>query len=279
MPSLRETKTRIASIKSTLKITSAMKLVASTKLHNAQKLIEGMRPYSSAFEEIMSDLKGFLLSKDYLSKVNETAPVAIVVISSNNSLCGGFNNNICKKALEIASEYESVFFYTIGRKISDFIRKNGYEYEDGYEGLLDKGNYEKSAKFAQNIVNQYLNGRFSKVVLVYNRFLSIAHQEPYSELYLPYLVSKESTDSPDENMLYEPGGQQILDELFPQLMSMRFHTAILDSLAAEHASRSLAMQIASDNAENLIADLTLEYNKARQQKITSEILDIVGGSQ
>lgn len=286
MSSLREIKDRIGSVRSTLKITSAMKLVASSKLRKSQKAIEGMRPYEHALEEILSAVGNLPAMERDASSVSDT--VAVVAMSSNSSLCGAFNANVIRKALETVAGYDSVKVFPIGRKMADAMRRAGYVAEADYSELIAHTDYEGAAEFAGSLTERFLKGEFSKIILVYSRFVSSSVQVPTVEQYLPYDTPAKSSpfsdsvpEDDDEEMsdyIFEPDAASIASSLLPQLMNLKFYAALLDSEAAEQAARTIAMQTASDNADHLLADLTLEYNKGRQQKITSEILDLVGGS-
>lgn len=283
MGSLREIKDRIGSVKSTLKITSAMKLVASSKLRKSQRAIESMLPYKEALEDILSCISGSLPAEE--SSPENKGKVAIVAIASNSSLCGGFNVNAVRSALQEASKYEEVEIVAVGRKMADAARKAGFTQEKDWSGLVARPSYESSASLADYLQERFESGAYSKVVLVYNHFLSTSRQEPVVEQFLPW--SAGLSDAPvdagrDEyyadTYIFEPGASAISDELRPKVRKLKIYTAILDSSAAEHAARTIAMQTASDNAEDILSELTLEYNKGRQQKITAEILDLVGGS-
>ncbi len=274
MASLREVKDRIGSVRSTLQVTSAMKLVSSAKLRKAQKVIEGMRPYADALSDILAAV-GPLEQK----AVSGDAPVAVVVISSNTSLCGAFNANVIRTALELKDEYKGVAYFPVGKKCAEAIRRAGYASEADYSDLIAHTSYDKASAFARALIERYERGEFSKILLVYNRFISTSVQRPTVETYMPFSLS---SDAPavgeQEDYIFEPDAQTIASDLLPQMICLKFYAAVLDSEAAEQAARTVAMQTATDNGEHLLADLTLEYNKGRQQKITSEILDLVGGA-
>ena len=427
MASLREIKDRIGSVKSTLKITSAMKLVASSKLRKAQKAIETLRPYESALCDILASLAGsdpasgltppetvslrstppqavppltvprvacvsggvcpdtasasagssplapshFVGPSPYpgagmpvgddsrvdcssatgnaaegscpgvtsaslhpsqadawappvcettgghgpavdtpfggspargsaaegqwgplagsnlppergtegVEKSAVSSAVALVVLSSNSSLCGGFNGNVVKKALELVKECGGdVDVFAVGRRGADALRKAGYPSDDWSE-LVGRPSYKSSSRLAGILSDAFFDGKYSRVLLVYNHFVTTAHQEVVVEQYLP-LVSGSiaaAVAEDDDYYIIEPGKEDVLEELVPKVLTLKFHAAVLDSAAAEHAARTVAMQTATDNAQELLDELTLEYNKGRQQKITSEILDLLGG--
>ena len=327
MASLREIKDRIGSVRSTLKITSAMKLVASAKLRKAQKAIEGMRPYERTLAEILAAVAAVRLgvpdarrpsslpagagtgfgatnpaaaepSLSGSTAADFTAATAVVAIASNSSLCGGFNANVIRKALETIRECEgTVEVYPLGRKMVEALRRAGYTCPADYNDLVGHPSYEKSASLARSLAERFERGELSRVVLVYNRFTSASRQDPVAEPYLPFATSSfagPSSSGPgssssfagltgespaDNDYILEPDAAALAAQLLPQVMMLKFHAAILDSAAAEQAARTIAMQTASDNAEDLLGELTLEYNKGRQQKITAEILDLLGGAQ
>ena len=284
MASLREIKDRIGSVRSTLKITSAMKLVASAKLRKAQRAIEGMRPYERTLAEILGAVgpQGVTASAAAESG-SGPGRTAVVAIASNSSLCGGFNANSARKALETIRACEgAVEVYPLGRKIAEALRRAGYPAAEDYSGLVAHPSYETAAALARTLSERFRNGEISRVVLVYNRFVSAASQVPTAETYLPFsaadLPTGEDPQADGTEYLVEPDPAELVAQLLPQVLMLKFYAAILDSAAAEHAARTLAMQTASDNAEDLLGALTLEYNKGRQQKITAEILDLIGGS-
>ena len=300
-------------MRSTLKITSAMKLVASSKLRKAQKAIESLRPYEQALNSIVSQLSPFYSpqepaqepsSQEGSSADERLAPkTAIVVIASNNSLCGAFNANVIKCAKQFVdslqgSEYE---IFAIGRKASEAFRGEGSSQSGNLSDLVAHPSYEKASCLARELERRFDSGEFSKVVLVYNQYISASQQKSVCEQMLPFSFDdaggQDCAQTPGEkpaemdakekekrikelreSYLYEPDPEEIVSRLLPQLLCLKMHAAILDSVAAEQAARTIAMQTATDNAERLLSDLTLEYNKGRQQKITSEILDLVGGS-
>ncbi len=279
MASLREIKDRIGSVRSTLKITSAMKLVASAKLRKAQKAIEGMRPYERTLAEILAAVGPTGMPSTEGIPAGKTA---VVAIASNSSLCGGFNANVTRLALETIRACEGdVEVYPVGRKIAESLKRAGYSAAADCNDLIGHPAYEKSAALARSLAERFAAGELGRVVLVYNRFRSASSQEPVAEEYLPFTPSSvaltDGSPAPDDYIL-EPDAEALVAQLLPQVMMLKFHAAILDSAAAEQAARTLAMQTATDNAEDLLGELTLEYNKGRQQKITAEILDLLGGA-
>ena len=320
MPSLKEIKGRIASVNSTRKITSAMKMVASSKLHHAQVAIENMLPYEEMLEHI---LKTFLASDAELrSTFLQERPVqrvAFIVYSSNSSLCGGFNANVIKEMQKTLDQYEhlgkdNIIIYPIGRKVAEKVTKLGYKSAGNFVALADKPNVDGCINIAQELGTMYSKGEVDRVEMIYHHFKSAGSQILTHKTFLPidietelnadkerdltsnvatreaveYLrnrdrqqVAKEQQAAKplNDNYIVEPDLNSVLNKLVPKLAHLMLYTALLDSVASEHAARMVAMQTATDNADELLRDLNLQYNKSRQQAITSELLDIVGGSQ
>ena len=285
MPSLKEIKTRIASVESTRKITSAMKMVASSKLHHAQVAIQNMLPYENLLEHI---LKSFLIStpdaENSLSIArNRVKRVALVVYSSNSSLCGGFNNNVIRMMLQTIEEYkaqgvENIVVYPIGRKVSEKVSKLGFTSGGDFSELAEKPDAEKCRDIADELTSKQEKHEFDKVELIYHHFKSAGSQILTEEQFLPIEFPLGEVEDQNLNFLVEPHPQHLLEKLIPQSLHLKLYSAMLDSLASEHAARVIAMQVATDNADELLRQLTLQYNKSRQQAITAELLDIVGGS-
>lgn len=301
MATLRETKDRIASVRSTLKITSAMKLVASSKLRKAQNAIEALRPYEAELQKILQasmsaasrrqesapDIVSRLLGlQDESSERGEESCsrpiVAVVAISSNTSLCGGFNANVIRQVTALLPELGETEVFSLGRKMADAMKKAGYESPANYNGLVDHTSYADVQGLAERLVKAYLDGRYSKVILVHNHFVSTSRQTVVAQTYLPFEVSATASGALSADSGYylmEPDADTIVQTLLPKVVTLKLYAALLDSIAAEHAARTVAMQVATDNGEELLEQLTLEYNKERQRKITGEILELEGGSQ
>ena len=286
MATLKETKARIASVRSTLKITSAMKLVASAKLRKAQQAAENCGEYERELASILDAISvaGGALKAPVLPEDAPQPKVALVALSSNSSLCGGFNNNVIKKAREVIAEIgaESVELYAIGRKIADALAKTGLKSVRDYTELSAHPSYAEAASLADELVDGYISGRFSKVILVWNHFLSTSSQKPFVETYLPFERKEGDSGSVEELLaqyLVEPDLKALYSELLPKTLRLRIYSLLLDSAAAEHAARTVAMQTATDNGNEILEELTIEYNKGRQAKITAEILDLAGGQQ
>ncbi len=331
MPSLKEIKGRIASVSSTLKITSAMKMVASAKLHKAQAAIGNMLPYEQRLSRILADLLASApvagetvgsSSQETWENAHQSQPsprqsagrgpeglsappdehipqslarreeqtdrtggevgrVAVVAWSSNSSLCGGFNAAVIRKTSAVVKKWEQegakVTVFSVGRKMADAMRKAGYPSPADYTKLADTPSYEGAAALADTLIAAFDEGRFDRVELVYNHFHSTASQPTRHEVYLPFSVENIPEAAP-EDFIVEPSREELIAQLVPTFQRLRIYTTLLDANAAEHAARTVAMQTATDNGNNLLQELTLEYNKSRQQKITSEILDLVGGT-
>ena len=287
MASLKEVKGRIATVNNTRKITSAMKMVASAKLHKAQGAITHMLPYEKRLHELLTNLLG---GGDALfwGTPREVKRVALVVFSSNSSLCGGFNANVIKHATQWLDEHqalgkENILIYPVGKKVADAMVKMGYPIQGDFQHLADKPSFAEAAELAQGLMDKFAHGEVDKVELIYNHFKSTASQILTREVYLPMVChserSEESREHPqDVDYILEPSREELLTMLLPKVLRMKLYTALLDSNASEHAARTMAMQIATDNADDLLQELTLMYNKTRQQAITNELLDIVGGS-
>ena len=310
MPTLKEIKGRIGSVKSTLKITSAMKLVSSAKLRKAQNAIEAMRPYQDALQQILEatsgtpsgimdvipDAAAVLGSLSGNSADNPDAnprPRVVVAIASNSSLCGGFNANVIAKVREVRKPGDVV--YSIGRKMADAMRKDGFPSPEDGNALIEHPAYGPAAAMVEKLMEEQQEGRIGEVLLVYNHFVSTARQVPTVETLMretpcqaggdvmpgsdrASMVANPANATPaHEDFIIEPSRKVLREALEPKVLKLKLYAALLDSSAAEHAARTVAMQTATDNADNLLQELTLQYNKGRQQKITSEILDLAGG--
>ncbi len=288
MASLKEVKTRIASVNSTRKITSAMKMVASSKLHRAQQAIESMRPYERQLTRIMSTFVGSMegeVDTAYAAQ-RDVKRVVIVLFTSNSSLCGGYNANAVKAFVKKVEEYrihdiEICRVYAMGKKAAEAVGKlKNFDLVDK-SALLDHPSYQEAAKVASELMDLYVKGDIDEVDLIYHHFKSAGTQILTTETFLPIDLHADSTEegaTNNLNFIVEPSMGDIVNQLIPKSLHLRLYTALLDSLASEHAARVIAMQVATDNADDLLRELTLTYNKTRQQAITNELLDIAGGS-
>ncbi len=317
MPSLKEIKNRISSVNSTRKITSAMKMVASSKLHHAQVMISNMLPYETMLEDI---LKTFIASDVDAGSMfdfkREVRRAAIVAFSSNSSLCGGFNANVIKTTLKIAGDYRErgidVVVYPVGRKVAEKAHKTGLKVAGDYTRTADKPNARDCQAIGEELRGKFDSGEVDEVVMVYHHFKSAGSQILTQKRLLPvdieeamdydhyrdlettianaktveYLKQKErqrryerkEAHALNSNFIVEPDMETVMRMLVPRYVNLMIYTALLDSNASEHAARMVAMQTATDNADELLRELNLQYNKSRQQAITNELLDIVGGS-
>ena len=319
MPSLKEIKGRIASVNSTRKITSAMKMVASSKLHHAQVMIENMLPYETMLEHI---LKSFLAAEAEAQSVFDAERpvkrIAFVVYASNSSLCGGFNANVIRLMQQAVAEYEhlgkeNIIVYPIGRKVAEKVNKLGLPSGGDFTALADKPNVQGCIDLAVELGRKFVQGEIDRVEMIYHHFKSAGSQILTRKTFLPIDISeelaadkerdlstvlvtreaqeylkkrgerdeareKEDVKPLNDNFIVEPDMNIVLERLIPKLAHLMLYTALLDSNASEHAARMVAMQTATDNADELLRELNLQYNKSRQQAITNELLDIVGGS-
>ena len=290
MASLKEVKGRINSINGTLKITSAMKMVASSKLHKAQEAIENMLPYERRLHHMLTNFlnAGLSVESPFVVK-RDVKKIAIVVFASNSSLCGGFNVNVIRHLSEMLEEYiqqlgkENILVYPIGRKVADAVKKLGITPMGDYQHMSGKPNYKEASDLAAELMDRFVSGELQQVEMLYNHFKSTSTQVLTRETYLPINLAQASTEEKQEkgmqaDYIIEPSAEKVMQELLPKVLRMKMYTVLLDSNAAEHAARTMAMQIATDNANDLIQELTLIYNKSRQQAITNELLDIIGGT-
>ncbi len=285
MANLKEIRNRISSVGSTMQITSAMKMVSAAKLKRAQDAVTQMRPYAGKLREILENLSASLdLSENAYAEQREENKILIIGITSNRGLCGGFNNNIIKRVgVLIAEDYagKDVSVFCVGKKIKDVYKRTPNFYtndtlenmEDVYADLR----FEVVAQIAEEIMAQFLNKSFDKVVLVYNRFINAATQNIETEQFLPIVPTVSDSEAGD--YIFEPSKMDIVEDLLPKSMKLQLYKAIRDSFAAEHGARMTAMHKATDNASELQKNLKLSYNKARQAAITNEILEIVGGAE
>lgn len=290
MASLKEIKNRIGSVKSTKKITSAMKMIASSKLHKAQNAINNFLPYQQKLDNILTNLLSSDTSYEspFIQK-RETKRVAIVGFASNSSLCGAYNSNVIKDFNHVYQNKkeqvgkDNILVYPVGKKLADAVRKQGITTQGDYREMADKPNFQAVQQLARELIKKYIDNEIDEVILIYHHFVSTGVQKLMNTQFLPFDLehSKENSQQ-NENMfadyILEPSKEVILDSLIPTVLYSRMYAALLDANASEHAARTMAMQIASDNADELVQDLTIQYNKSRQQAVTNELLDIIGGA-
>lgn len=281
---LREVRDRIASVKSTQKITAAMKLVSAAKLRRAQTAIEGMSHYSDKLNGMLASFLGSGTGfTTELAVKRDCKRVAVIAVASDTGLCGTFNTNVINRVRAVLDGYMAsnveVEVYTVGKKMHDAVKKLGYTPHEELMSQSSTPQYSEVAIVARNLMARFSDGAIDKVEVVYSHFKSAAKQEPVNEILLPVELKMAEADSQAAvDYIVEPGRDELLGALVPKVVEVKMYTALLDAVAAEHAARVLAMQVATDNATDLISELTLEYNKGRQQAITNELLDIMSGA-
>jgi F-type H+-transporting ATPase subunit gamma len=289
MAAFKEIKKRINSIVSTRKTTSAMKMVSSAKLHKAESVISNLLPYSKALHRVMEAL---LTGDDDTGMMpggreRPVKNVAVIAFSSDSALCGAFNSNIARALRKTVEEYgkslsmNHIFIYTIGKKVYDAAGKTALTVTGNFENLAGRTDYDTVAGFAESLLAQFERGEIDRADILYHHFKSAGSQELVSETVLPVRLSrKENPEShPDTGYIFEPSRKEMLRVIIPKSIKLQLYTALLDSNASEHAARMIAMQTATDNADDLVSELTVEYNKSRQQAITNELLDLAGGKR
>ena len=282
MANLKELRSRITSVSSTMQITSAMKMVSAAKLSRAQDAITQMRPYSEKLTQLLQDLSA-TLDDDTSSKYaeeREVKNVLMVAISSNKGLAGAFNTNIVKAVkYKAKNDYDSkkIDLYTLGKKANDVLKKD-YEVYKNNNAIYDDLSFENVSEIAEELMLLFLDEKYDKIVLVYNQFKNAATQIVQHEQFLP-IEQFETEEEKQLDYLFEPSKIEIVKELIPKSLKMQLFKALRDSFASEHGARMTAMHKATDNAKELRDDLKLSYNKARQASITNEILEIVGGAE
>lgn len=290
MANLKEVRNRITSVGSTMQITSAMKMVSAAKLKRAQDAIIQMRPYANKLREILQNLSASLdVSENAYAKTTAGENVLLVVISSNRGLAGAFNANVIKKANSlIRNEYagKKVSVLGIGKKAHDAFRRTEYNVQvegipENVSEIFDGLNFEKAAPIAEALMNAFTSGKFDRIEIIYNQFRNAAVQVTQAERYLPVDTSAssaaQSTSSVD--YIFEPSKEFIVGDLIPKSLKIQLYKGLLDSFASEHGARMTAMHKATDNAKDMLRDLKISYNKARQAAITTEILEIVAGAE
>ena len=283
MANLKEIRNRIGSIKSTMQITSAMKMVSASKLKKAQDAIIAMRPYSSKLTELLQNLSTTLdgeIGGAYTNQ-REVSKVLLVVVTSNRGLCGGFNSSIVKETIRnIEENYSnvSVDIFGLGKKGADVLGKQ-YNVIETNNDIFDNLTFANTAEIAEKLMGLFVDGTYDKIEIIYNQFKNAATQIPQVEDFLPIKAVAEGQSNSNTDYIFEPSKEEIILELIPKSLKMQLYKAVRDSFAAEHGARMTAMHKATDNAKELRDELLLTYNKARQAAITNEILEIVGGAE
>lgn len=285
MANLKEIRNRITSVSSTMQITSAMKMVSAAKLKKAQDAITAMRPYSEKLTELLQNLSATLDadSGGKYSEQREVNNILVVAITSNRGLAGAFNSNVIKEARQLVAETyagKKVDFMTLGKKGNDILKK-GYSILQNNNDIFDTLSFEVTSEIAERLMELYVEGKYDKIILVYNSFKNAATQIVLAEQFLPILPPKveENKKGNDTWYIFEPSKEEIIEELIPKSLKTQLFKALRDSVASEHGARMTAMHKATDNATELRDALKLQYNKARQAAITNEILEIVGGAE
>lgn len=282
MANLKELRSRITSVSSTMQITSAMKMVSAAKLSKAQDAITAMRPYAEKLSELLQNLSA-TLDSDQSSKYSEQREVnnvLIVAVSSNRGLAGAFNSNIVKAVKQLAAdEYrgKNIDVMTIGKKANDILKKS-FDIHRNNNKIYDDLSFDNVVEIAEELMTEFVEGKYDKIVLVYNQFKNAATQIVMKEQFLP-IVPVETDEEVVLDYIFEPSKEEIVHELIPKSLKMQIFKALRDSFASEHGARMTAMHKATDNATELRDSLKLSYNKARQASITNEILEIVGGAE
>ncbi len=284
MASLKSIKKRIVSVKNTLQITKAMKMVSAAKLRRAQENVIAARPYASKIAEVLQNLSGAAQSDPHpLLEVREAKNLLLIVVSADRGLCGGFNSNLCKAGdrfiKENKSQYDQIHVMTVGKKGFDFF-KNRYQIYKNIPEIIAKPTYEAVASVAHEVINGFLEGNYDRVELLYNSFRSVVSQDVTFQQLLPIATEEkaEAEETPVE-YIYEPSQSELLSEILPKNIEVQIFRAVLESVAGEHGARMSAMDSASKNANEMIAKLTLQYNRARQAAITTELTEIISGSE
>lgn len=288
MAGLKEIRIRIASVKTTRQVTSAMKIVSAAKLKKAQDAIYQIRPYANKLHVILTALSSSLenAEESVYTQQREPEKVLIVLVTSNKGLCGGFNGNISKKAVKLVHEkYSTQFelgnvnFLSIGKQGMRQMKYHGMKVTDNKNEIFNALSFENISSIALDLMKAFEDGSYDRIEIVYNQFKNAAVQIQTSEQFLPIKIEKNEFEKVNTNFIYEPSKEYIIQELIPRILKIQFYKALLDSYAAEHGARLTAMHNATDNATELLNYLTLQYNKARQAAITSEILEIVSGAE
>jgi F-type H+-transporting ATPase subunit gamma len=290
MPNLKDIRNRISSVESTKQITNAMKMVAAAKLRKAQKAVQQLRPYANKLQEILTHISASESenTQSPYTEQREEEKIVLLAISSNKGLCGPFNTNVAKTVMDLCSrkyseQYQkgNVKIITAGKKVAEILKSKGYESSEQYDDIFNDLSSENVSAFAQKLMNRFTNEEFDKLELVYNSFKNAAVQELQTEQFLPVEESKKSEheDTFFSDYIYEPSEEYIMENLIPDSIKIQAYKAFLDSSASEHGARMTAMHMATDNAAEMIKDLKLTYNKARQATITKEINEITAGAE
>jgi len=286
MPNLKEIRARINSVASTEKITSAMKMVAAAKLKKSESITTNFLPYRDKLSQALSNYLSSLEETVNmpLAEKRETKRIAILAFASSSGLCGVYNSNVNKQLKKTYNEYaktigaDNIDLYLFGNKLCEYAQKNEWPTAKSYDGLSEILSYDKAIEISDQMVQQFLSHRIDQVVMVYNHFKNAGVQSPTTDIVLP-LATDTLQPGKSYDYLVEPSKEEFVNTLVPKVIRTRFYSIMLDALTAEHGARMTAMHIASDNANALLSDLKIQYNKARQNVITNELIDIVGGAE
>ncbi len=289
MANLKEIRTRIASVKTTRQVTSAMKMVSAAKLRKAQEAVIKIRPYDNKLHELFGHLIECLsvIENNLYLADRGNKNVLIVIINSNRGLCGAFNANVNKMALELINKkhpetkqklFGKTELITIGKNATDFFKRKGFE-TSAHNDIYNNITFSNVSELAQNLMDSFIEKKYDKIFIIYNQFKNAASQEIICEQFLPVEKFEVKNNDLSLDYIFEPSKEAILQELIPKLLKISFYRAILESYAAEHGARMTSMHKATDNATALLRALNLQYNKARQATITNEILEIVSGAE
>lgn len=289
MANLKEVRNRISSVGSIMQITSAMKMVSASKLRRAQNTIISLRPYSALFTEVIGKIMASDndLSNSEFGKREKEEKILLLVLTSNKGLCGGFSSNIIKATkrrideIRLKEKNAKVEIYSFGKKSSEFFNKQkGISLYGTNDEIWDNFSFENVSAIGNKLMQEYKNKRFDRVEIIYNQFKNSATQILTNEIFLPVQVkSKENNKSNDDKIIFEPSFDEVKNNIIPQSLRNQIYKCFLDSFASEHGARMTAMHLATDNAQNLLKDLKLSYNKARQAAITNEIIEISSGAE
>ena len=283
MASLKEIKTRIQSVKSTQKITSAMKMVSSAKLRKAERAVNGFLPYKNGMNDILHNyLSSELDMSSVYTQIRDVKRVAVLVFASNYSLCGSYNANLIKRLYQSIATHrdvrkEDVVIFPVGKKVAQACKKAELNIYGEYEQIASVPHFDEVSDLTNTIMELFVKGEIDRVKMIYFHYESKGSQKLMAETFLP-ITLKSETKGFNSDYLVEPSGQEVVSELIPMVLRLKVFAAALEASASEHAARTMAMQMATDNANDLLQELSLQYNKSRQQSITNELLDIIGAS-
>lgn len=284
MASLKEIKTRIQSVKSTQKITSAMKMVSSAKLRKAERAVAGFLPYKNGMTDILQNyLSSEIETPTVYAQIRDVKRVAVLVFASNSSLCGSYNANLIKRLHQSIATHrdvrkEDVIVFPVGKKVAQACRKAELNIYGEYEHIANHPTFDDVSQLANTIMDLFVKGEIDRVKMIYFHYASKGSQKLMADTFLPINLKYSLSGSYKSDYIVEPSREEIMTNLIPMVLRLRVFSAALEANASEHAARTMAMQMATDNANDLLQELSLQYNKSRQQSITNELLDIIGGS-